>query len=178
MITDGFETPGLISVLYWIVMNIGRGPVQLQISTCYVKSGGVGSNPDRVSIFFAHFSDRFFNIMMRILILTIFIAFTSNKSQIYISTFSKCAKKILTRPGFEPTPQGFSKTCRYLQRHRSPSYVHNSSVQHGNWSRCFKTVSYHHDRDITIGWTSVYHDIWPAIWDYKHALTSNVIILM
>ena len=50
-ITDDIAKQGQIPMMYWRAMVIGRRPVELQISTYYAKSGGVGSNPAQKKLF-------------------------------------------------------------------------------------------------------------------------------
>ena len=47
-----------------------------------------------------------------------------------------------------------------------------------DWSRWDRTISFHHDLELTVKWTSVrtmYNGtiFWPAFWDYKHALVDR-----
>ena len=144
-------------MLYWRVMDIRRRPVELQIFTCYAKSGGVGSNPAQGNISFAHFSDRkiclsfpgtkYLDPWCGIMILAICVASSSNKiSDSFLHIFQMC-KKYIDPSGIRTHATRFG-TCGYLQLNRSPSNGHSSPVHHGNWSLLCNIVSYKDDFDL------------------------------
>ena len=104
------------------------------MSTCYCKSGGVGSNPAQVNMSFAHLK----NVWQWIVVL-----FDEEATQMAKISMPHQGLCIWYRKGQTNFSERDSNPRHKINR--SPSDVHNSSVEDENRSCLCKIVSYHVD---------------------------------